>query len=115
MNQTWAAIKSKIQSVKAKKNPVIAVQPLNSTINDVEPEHLRIYKTIWSLLHLLGSIVGISAYKEMEFNLVFVITATMIFLTYPFLFYTMVVVWPDVSTLLEVICIFGVLTPVRFN
>lgn len=105
--------------MKVKKNSVIAVQPIkpienhgSDNENNIESEHLATYRNIWKLIDLLASMVGISAYKEVEMNFMFIFTSSVICFAFPSLFYTMIVVWPSVSTLLEVICIFGVLLPV---
>lgn len=107
----------KVQNLRVQ---VIVVQPSASTENcgsddkdKIGTKHLNTYRTVWTLIDLLASVVGVSIFKEMGTNIRLVFTTSVICVAFPSLFYTMVVVWPNVSQLLEVICIFGVLLPVR--
>lgn len=121
VNQIWALIKSKIQNIRNEQNQIRLVQPITSTENydssddagnNSELEHLRTYRTIMSLVNLLANIVGVSVYRDIEINFRLVATISLICVAFPSLFYTMAVLWPSVPTLLEAICIFGVLLPV---
>lgn len=81
---------------------------------NVETKHLNTYRTIWNIINLLANIVGIDVmtYNDIELNFRFVVTNALIFIAFASIFYTMVVVWPNASLLLEVVCLFGVLLPV---
>lgn len=78
----------------------------------METEHLNIYRTVWNIINFLANIVGVDKNKDIEINFRLIFTSAVIFIAFPSIFYTMVVVWPNASTLLEVVCIFGVLLPV---
>ncbi len=120
-----AMIKTKIQNLLHKKqsHQIILVQPKKSTENfnvddEVvnEPKHLTTYRTIWKFIDSLASICGISAYKKVEFNsgnLRIIFVTCMIFFAFTMFFYTMAIYWNNIPTLLEVICLFGILLPVR--
>lgn len=113
MNRIRAMMRTRIQNVKTK---TIQVRPLDNgnsdSKNDIESEHLKTYRAMWNLIDGLANIVGFSALKEMEMNYRLIFTSSLIVFGFFILFYTMAVVWPSVPTLLEVVCIFGVLVPV---
>lgn len=119
-NQMWAAWKSKVTQTLNRQCPVhiISINPINkinnalSCNNIIIAKHLKIFRTIWRLIDLMAFIVGLSAFKEENINARQAFTASTIFFAYVSLFYTMFIVWPSIPSLLEVICIFGVLIPV---
>lgn len=88
------------------------IRDKNAGSNNVITEHLNIHRTIWYIIRILATIVGVSTYKKTEMNARLVFTSAVILVAFPSIFYTMVVVWPNIETLLEVVCIFGVLLPV---
>ncbi len=110
-----AMIATKIENLLHKKqnHQIILVQPKN-VIN--EPKHLITYQTIWKFIDFFASICGISAYKKVEFNLsnfrVIVVTS-MICLAFVSFSYTMVINLSNIPTLLEGLCLYGMLVPVR--
>ncbi len=120
-----AMIKTKIQTVlhKNQNHQIIFVQPKKSTENynvnnEVinEPKHLITFRTIWKFIDSLANICGQSAFKKIEFsfgNYKLIFALFLICLAFPSLFYTIAVYWPNISTLLEVLCLFGILVPVR--
>ncbi len=118
-------IKTKIQNVLHKKqnHQIILVQPKKSTENynvddEVinEPKHLTTYRTIWKFIHALASICGLSAYKKVGFtlgNFRLNFATSLICLAFISIFYTLALNWPNIPALLEIICLFGILVPVR--
>lgn len=79
----WDTMKSNIQN---EPNQVRMAQPIRSMDNynsdddkkDVDTEHLCIYRKIWLLINLLAIVLGLSAYKEVEVNFIFIFAISMI-------------------------------------
>lgn len=104
---------------KTQRHQVIAVQPFESMRNsgsdnnvNIETEHLTACRTIWNFINFLAYFVGVDMNTEIEMNSRLVFTILSLITAYLSLFYSMVLVWPNVSVLMEVICIFGTLLPV---
>ncbi len=118
-------IKTTIQNVlhKNQNHQIIFVQPKKSTENyNVNnevinaPKHLITYRTIWKFIDALANICGLSAFKKAEFsfgNYRLIFASFLICLAFPSLVYTIALNWPNIPTLLEVLCLFGILVPVR--
>nr|QGW45440.1 odorant receptor 67 [Bradysia odoriphaga] len=117
-NQIWATWKSKLRTALNRHGQfqVISVKPVNSSTNTgdkncIEAKHLQKFRAIWSLVDSMAFVVGVSLIRQKNINARMVLAALLLFVTYPFLFYTKLVVWPNVPFLLEVLCIYGALIP----
>ncbi|XP_037036894.1 uncharacterized protein LOC119074711 [Bradysia coprophila] len=117
-NKMWATWKSKLRNAldRQRQSHVVLVKPINSNAdkddkNFIEAKHLKLYRTIWTWIDLMAFVVGLSAFREAKINARMVFTASTICFAFVCLFYTIVVIWPSIPLLLEVICIYGVLIP----
>ncbi|XP_037036797.1 putative odorant receptor 83c isoform X4 [Bradysia coprophila] len=117
-NQMWAIWKSKLWNAldRQRQSHVVLVKPINLNADKddkvfIEAKHLKVYRTIWTWIDLMAFVVGLSAFREAKINARMVYTASMICFAFVCLFYTIVVIWPSIPLLLEVICIYGVLIP----
>ncbi len=112
----WATIKSQIWNVQHEVCVVQSIDSIKNSDDNIETEHLNTFRTIWQLIDVLANIVGVNTNEEVQINARIIFTTLLICFAFLSLFYTMVVVWPSIPTLLEAICIFGVLVPVyRYN
>lgn len=95
---------------------VVQVQPIDSLgtggPDNIVPNHLKIFRSIWDFIDLIASVFGVSMYKEMEANFRIVLMVFLLSFGTFSLFYTMASIGPSLSEFLEVICLFGVLLPV---
>nr|QGW45439.1 odorant receptor 66 [Bradysia odoriphaga] len=114
----WTKWKSKLRNAldSQRQSQVILVKSINSNADNddkkaIETKHLKVYRTIWTWIDAMAFVVGLSAFREAKINARMVFTASMICFAFVCLFYTIVVVWPSIPLLLEVICIYGVLIP----
>lgn len=125
-NQIWSSMKHRLQatiqhqSVRKKQHQVLVVKPLEPTKNCssdnqlivVETKHLKTYRTILNFIDFLINAFGVSIYTEVDINSRFIFSTAWFSFAHASLFYTIVVVWPNISTLLEVVCLFGIMLPV---
>ncbi|XP_037036798.1 uncharacterized protein LOC119074632 isoform X5 [Bradysia coprophila] len=117
-SQMWATLKSKFRNAlnRQRQFEVVLVKPVNPNTNTgdknyIEPEHLKNFRAIWSLIDKMAYMVGVSAIRDENINARMVIAALLIFVTHLLLLYTKIFVWPSIPLELEVFCIYGVLTP----
>ncbi len=120
-----AMMKTKIQNLLCKKqnHQIFFVHSKKSTENrnvdnEVinEPKHLITYRTIWKVIHVLAKCNGLSAYKQVEINLGnfgLIMSISLISIAFSSIFYASALNWHNIKALLEIICLLGILIPVR--